>query len=154
MLIPRIHEKLDVLASISNHSAPPKRQEEAGTGRSLESHKAASTGYTICNEEVTCLQQGGQWGSVLEAGLSWNICAHGMKIHAQKLREKNKNAVSAEIIENIEREYYYLNTVRYLENNIYKIIKNRKLNNTVKTKYVDSPITIRVAYVALIFFHK
>lgn len=77
-----------------------------------------------------------------------------MKIQAQKLREKNKNAVSAEIIENIEREYYYLNTVRYLENNIYKIIKNRKLNNTVKTKYVDSPITIRVAYVALIFFHK
>lgn len=154
MLIPRIHEKLDVLASISNHSAPPKRREEAGTGRSLESHKAASTGYTTCNEEVMCLQQGGQWGSVLEAGLSWNICAHGMKIHAQKLREKNKNAVSAEIIENIEREYYYLNTVRYLENNIYKIIKNRKLNNTVKTKYVDSSITIRVAYVALIFFHK
>lgn len=115
-----------MLASISNHSVPPKRREEAGTGRSLESHKAASTGYTTCNEEVMCLQQGGQqWGSVLEAALSWNICAHDMRIHAQKLREKNKNAASAEIMENIERECYKkncLNTVRNLENNRYKII--------------------------------
>lgn len=100
-----------MLTSISNHSAPPKRREQAGTGRSLESHKAASTGYTTYNEEVTCLQQGGQWGSVLEAALSWNICAHDMRIHAQKLREKNKNAASAEIMENIERECYKKKTI-------------------------------------------